>query len=302
MTLKEAIEEFFIEQTVRGNSEKTVQAYRYSLSYFLDFATNIPLEEVTLSLCRKYFLALHERGISSVTVQTYIRQLRAFVNWLYLEEKITENICKKFRLPKAERPTIDVLTDEEIGRLFAVFPTEDFLDVRNRAIMALFLDSGIRLSELVTIRRACLHIAERYVIVDGKGRKQRAVPFGNTARDELARYARRLPPGTRYFFLKEDGSPISIVTMKDLFRDLKEQTRIERLHAHLLRHTFATRYLENGGNIYALQSILGHTSLEMVKRYLHLATAQIHREFVNFSPLDRYGAESGTARKRRKNE
>lgn len=288
MTLREAIEEYLIDQVIRGNSGKTVIAYRYALSYFLNFATDLPIEEVTLSLCRSYYIALHTRSLSTVTVQTYVRQLRAFLNWLFLEEKIRENICKKFRLPKAERPTIDVLTDEEIGKIFETFPSESFLDVRNRAIIALFLDSGIRLSELVTIKKNYIHIPERYVIVDGKGRKQRAVPFGNAARDQLAHYAGHLPPDTRFFFLQENGSPITVTTMKDLFRDLKDRTQIERLHAHLLRHTFATRYLENGGNIYALQSILGHTSLEMVKRYLHLATAQIHRDFVNFSPLDRY--------------
>ncbi len=90
------------------------------------------------------------------------------------------------------------------------------------------------------------------------------------------------------FFQREDGTPITESTVKDLFVKLKVLTGIERLHPHLLRHTFATRYLENGGNIYALQSILGHTSLEMVKRYTHLATGKIRKEFVNFSPIDRF--------------
>ena len=81
--------------------------------------------------------------------------------------------------------------------------------------------------------------------------------------------------------------PVKETTIKDLFRKLKVKSGIDRLHPHLLRHTFATRYLENGGNIYSLQLLLGHTSLEMVKRYLHLANSKVRKDFVNYSPLDR---------------
>lgn len=289
MTVREAVEEFLIDQTVRGNTMKTVQSYHNTLMYFLRFAgEDLTLEELTLSLSRQYYLTLTYRMLSSTSIQSYIRQLRAFLHWLYLEDLITEDICHRFRLPKAKRPIVDVLTDEEIRRMFACFSSDSFLDIRNRAVLALFLDSGIRLSELVTLRYHCLHIQERYCIVDGKGQKQRAVPFGISARNYLAHYAALIPHSSRYFFLKENGDPISIATLKDLFRHLKIHAAIDRLHAHLLRHTFATRYLENGGNIYALQSILGHTSLEMVKRYLHLATGRIRQEFVDFSPLDRY--------------
>ncbi len=83
-------------------------------------------------------------------------------------------------------------------------------------------------------------------------------------------------------------------TVKMMFRRLKAV--VPRIYPHLLRHTFATRYLENGGNIYSLQMLLGHTSLEMVKRYLHLAQRKVLREFVNYSPLDRFQSENTTAK------
>ena len=85
-----------------------------------------------------------------------------------------------------------------------------------------------------------------------------------------------------------DPEPIGEDTLKDLFRKLKIKADIPRLHAHLFRHTFATRYLENGGNIYSLQLLLGHSSLEMVKKYLHLAQNRVRKEFVNYSPMDRH--------------
>ena len=164
--------------------------------------------------------------------------------------------------------------------------------MRNRAIIQLFLDSGLRLSELVGVKRRMLHIEERYVVVNGKGDKQRATPFGTRTQMTLRQYSAMLPSKSEpCFFQKEDGGAITEEVVKNIFRDLREYTGIQRLHPHLLRHTFATRYLENGGNVYALQSILGHTSLEMVKRYTHLATAKIRRDFVNFSPVDRFYSE-----------
>ena len=211
---------------------------------------------------------------------------------MYDNEIMTEDVCKKFKLPKAVRPSIDVLTDEEVQQIFAAVRGEDFLSVRNELIVALFLDSGLRLNELVSIRRNRLHVDERYVIVDGKGNKQRAVPFGNGTRALFRKYLNIFPGQSAFLFVREDGVHITENTVRDLFRHLKEASGIERLHPHLLRHTFATRFLENGANIYALQSILGHTTLEMVRRYLHLSDrGKIREEFVNYSPFDSFYAK-----------
>ena len=288
MNISEAIDAFLVDQACRGNSKNTVVNYRTMLQYFLAYAGDILLEDITVPMCRRYYLTLCDR-VTSVTAQTYVRQLRTFLRWLYENEYMKENICHKFRLPKAFKPTVDTLTDEEIAKLFAVYSSDTFLDVRNRCMLALLLDSGLRINELVTLRRARLHLKERYLIVDGKGNKQRAVPFGNMTRDLLSVYVGMLPPNSTYVFLKNDEETrIEYTTVKDLFRDLKVLSGVTRIYPHLLRHTFATRYLENGGNIYALQSILGHTSLEMVKRYLHLSKHKIIRtDFVNYSPFDR---------------
>ena len=293
MRIDEAIREFLIEQKIRGNSARTLHNYKVQLNFFADFATHeLDVTELSVEICRAYYLHLTERDLSSVTVQTYCRQLRAFLNWLYRYGYMQLDICSRFKLPKARRDVIDTLTDEEIRQLFDVYTGDGFLARRNRAILSLYLDGGLRLNELVTVRANRMHIRERYVIVDGKGNKQRAVPFGNQTRDALQSYAELLPPGQTFFFLKQlprgDLAPLKEAGIKMLFRDLKDASGIERLHPHLLRHTFATRYLENGGNIYSLQMILGHTSLEMVKRYLHLANKRVVAEFVNFSPLDRF--------------
>ena len=160
--------------------------------------------------------------------------------------------------------------------------------VRNYCIVALMLDSGLRLNEVVTLRRDKIHIAEGYAIVNGKGNKERFVPLGLNSKRALLRYC-SIVPATNIetpLFVKDTLIPINQSTVKQLFRRLKVQADIPRLHPHLLRHSFATRYLENGGDIYSLQLILGHTSLEMVKKYVHLIPSKTVVNFAFLSPLD----------------
>jgi integrase/recombinase XerC/integrase/recombinase XerD len=288
MTLQSAIDEFLIDQQVRGNTPRTVQGYRQRLGIFLNFTGDIFVDEISLPLCKRYYLYLTQKNVTSITVQTYIRGLRAFLTWCYNEEYIEENIPTRFKLPKAQRKTIDVLTDDEVRRLFACFNLRTMTGARNYAICALMLDSGLRLNEVVTLEAGAVHVAEGYAIVNGKGNKQRMVPLGLNAKRALIRYMGRVPPREpkTNLFVKDQLLPLKQSTVIQLFRKLKKKANIPRLHPHLLRHSFATRYLEHGGDIYSLQQILGHTSLEMVKRYVHLLPSKTIGGFPQFSPLD----------------
>jgi len=150
------------------------------------------------------------------------------------------------------------------------------------------LDSGLRMNEVTTLNMNAIHLAEGYIIVDGKGNKQRIVPIGLHTKKHLMKYSALRPADLEHdtFFLQVNTTPLENSTVKQLFRKLKIQSNIPRLKAHLLRHTFATRYLENGGDIYSLQVILGHTSLEMVKRYVHTTPLKIVRKYAVYSPMD----------------
>ena len=284
------IDEFLLEQSVKGNSKRTLEDYRVKLRIFLEFAGNVSVSRIDHSLLRRYYLHLASTRSNSVTVQAYVRSLRAFLNWLFECEYIQTDLCSKFKLPKARKNVIDILTDEEIEKIYEVYSGDSFYHARNRVIISLMLDAGLRIGELITAERSKLHLNERCLIVTGKGNKQRAVAFGLTTQKYIKEYLEKCP-ASPHLILKTSNtgavSSMSFSALKDLFRKLKIQTGILRLHPHLLRHTFATRYLENGGNIYSLQLLLGHSSLDMVKRYLHLCTTRVRREFVNFSPLDR---------------
>ena len=288
MTLKLAMEEFLIDQQVRGNTSRTLVYYRQSLGRFQAFVGPVALVEITLPLCKRYYIHLTERGIASTTAQTYIRALRAFLAWCFNEGYLTEDITQRFKLPKAQRKTIDVLTDEELRRLFTCFDLRTMTGARNYAICALMIDSGLRLNEVVSLEAGAVHVAEGYAIVNGKGNKQRMVPLGLQSKRALFRYMGRVPPlGPKTgLFVKDEQIPIKQSTVEQLFRVLKVRAGIPRLRPHLLRHSFATRYLENGGDVYSLQQILGHTSLDMVKRYVHQIPRKTIVCFPQFSPLD----------------
>lgn len=289
MLLNKALEDFCYEQHFRGNSYKTQLYYSGSIGIFVRYmGEEIDLENIDLQTLRKYYSELVNRGLSSNTIQTYIRALRTFLTWCYQQEYMSINLPEKFKLPKAKRKEIDVLTDAEIKRLLSVFNTKYLIHLRNYCMCALMIDSGLRMNEVVTLRCDMLKLTEGYCIVDGKGNKQRVVPLGINTRRMLMRYMARRPAiaETEYVFIMSDLNPITISTVKQLFRKLKKKSGIERIRAHLLRHTFATRYLENGGDMYALQQILGHTSLEMVKRYVHTTHKKIVPRFPEYSPLD----------------
>lgn len=291
--LSEFIIEFLIYQKSLGNSKSTLDYYVNSLQMFIDFCGDLEIEKINVSLLRRYYLTLSDKNLSSVSVQSYIRGLRSFLNWLYKSSYISIDLCNQFKLPKAKRKIIDVLTDREISCIFSTLSGNDLSCIRNKLIIALMLDSGLRRHEVVSLTLSSVHLDERYIIVqEAKCDKQRIVPFGSLTADLLKAYLdlTSFAPFRDPLIIKVSSSGavegISDTTLKQLFRKLKKRSGISRLKPHLLRHTFATRYLENGGNIYSLQQILGHSSLEMVKRYLHLANTRIRADFGLFSPLD----------------
>ncbi len=291
MTINECINEFLIDQLSRGNSKNTIKDYKTKLAFFEKFTGNIDVKNITVSICKRYYLTLCDRIPNTVSIQTYIRSLRAFLKWLYLEEYIPTDLCLKFKLPKARQTAIQPLTDAELRAIFNVLEGDDLLQVRNRLIVALMLDCGLRLNEVVEARLDKLFLEERCLVVTGKGNKQRAIAFGLHTEALIRQYLDLRASPSLLLIIKVSGvglgEGITQNTIKDLFRKIKVRSGVSRLYPHLLRHTFATRYIENGGNIFSLQLLLGHTSLNMVKRYVHLANSKVRREFLNFSPLDR---------------
>jgi site-specific recombinase XerD len=137
-----------------------------------------------------------------------------------------------------------------------------------------------------------------FLKVVGKGRKERIVPIGRSAQRVLQRYLFRYRPEPAYpgvdnVFLSVHGEPLTENSVKLVFARLGRRSGVQRLHAHLCRHTFATRYLMNGGDVFTLQRILGHSTLEMVSHYVNMASNQVIIQHQKFSPLDHLNLRKG---------
>ena len=235
--------------------------------------------------------------LSPRSLQCHVRTLKAFSSWLYAEGYTDENHLQNLKLPKAPVTIIGPLTPEEIEKVTSSIDKKSSAGVRNHAIIATLLDTGMRASELAGIILGNLNLTDGYIKVMGKGSKERIVPIGKYVRRVLWDYIDKVrlkpaSPDISNLFLTTDGKSITANTVKLLFTRLAKSSGIKRLHAHLCRHTFAINYLLNGGDIFSLREILGHTTLDMVNHYLHFTSSQITAQHHKYSPMDKLQGES----------
>ncbi len=307
--LSELIEYYEVCNRAEGKSPKTISWYSANLKSFRNYLKNrhLPdsLDNIETKLLREYVLYLLKKTryenhpytpakielLSAATVHGHVRTLRAFFNWLVVEGLAQNNPAKDLKPPKVTRKVVSTLSDEEIGAILNTFSISPS-DTRNRTLFMLLIDTGLRISELVNLKMDDVHMDEGYLKVMGKGKKERIVPIGNNAQRALQRYLFRfrpkpINPVVQNVFLSQSSNPLTENSMKLMFTRLAKRSGVYRLHAHLCRHTFATRFLINGGDVFTLQQILGHSTLTMVSHYVNLASSHVVIQHQKFSPLDR---------------
>lgn len=310
LPLTTLIELFIVSKQIEGRSQKTLIWYKANLKAFAEYATDSApptLQDFTLDQARGFVAHLQNRttrydnhsvrltkegGLSARSIHGYVRTLKTFANWLHLEGYVASSPLDRLKPPKLPETMIDVLTDDEIGRILRYINPDGFLGARLYAIVLLLLDTGIRASELCTLTLTNTFLNEGHLKVVGKGSKERLVPFGAATRKALVKYIhsyRSEAPGNECnaVFLSVEGTPLTYNGLSLIIRRLALGADTPRLHAHLFRHTFAVRYLMNGGDIMTLRLILGHTTLEVTQMYMHLAEAHIQVQHSKFSPVDR---------------
>ncbi len=287
--------------TAEGKSPRTIDGYTYIISIYNKYLakTGKPpvLSTFTLDSVRDFTLHEQSRGMSPCSVQDEVRGFKAFASWLVREGYTPENILARLKLPKVPQKLIEILTAIEIDQLVKNQNPLTAYGSRNIAILVILLDSGIRVSELCDLELTNAHIEDGYLKIMGKGAKERLVPIGGGAQKMLWRYIihfRPQPsPGHNHLFLTIEGDPLRPNAVKHLLKRWGRNAGVPRLHSHLCRHTFATNFLINNcGDVFRLQQLLGHTSLEMVRRYVHLASSQTMVNSRPSSPLDRMGLET----------
>ena len=300
ITLSQAITMSLEAKQAQRLSGNTLIDYKRTYRKFQAFFVYDPrVINITVQDICKFLNSLD--GVSKKTVLNCHIGLSSLWTWLKEEEICPENIVRKVKRPKPEIRAIDPFTREEVVALLDALERPLHTRVqgkkscshrlpnilRNRAIILLLLDTGIRATELCTLQFKDLNLNR--VKVFGKGSKERILPISARTRQVIREYLEneRRDPVTQddYLFVTRWNKPLSNDELYHLVAHAGARAGISRAHPHKFRHTFAINFLRNGGNIYALQMMLGHSSLEMVKRYLAIAQADLEEIHKKASPV-----------------
>lgn len=233
---------------------------------------------------RRYMAEIREqpnqrtgKPLSTYTIKGNVQVVKGFLSWCAKEDLIPDRLAGKIEMPKVEIKVIETFTEDHIRRLFAACGQEatPVLVARDKAILCVLLDTGIRASELtgLTLDRTYLTPNDAYLKVLGKGRKQREVGLGNEARSVLHRYIsryREAPQEERCVFINRMRQPMSPDGLDQMLYRLRDWGHVKgvRVSAHTFRHTYALNYLRDSGDIYKLSRLLGHTSVAVTENYL----------------------------------
>ena len=275
--VRDAIETYLF--AVSSLSGHTLISYRDKLSVFQEFceANDVGLEQISPKVFREFIEHVSKRinpqtgaAISGHTISSYGRVIKVFLAWASTYEDylgaVKPGQLKAMRVPKLEKKVKPTYTPEEIHKIYEATKNEStrYLIDRDRAIVTMLTDSGVRASELCTLKVGDVHLDadDCFVKVLGKGQKEREVGLGKQARLDLHRYLtrhRRRAQPDEFVFLSRLRKPFTRNGLDQMLYRLKEWAGIEKDGgAHMFRHTYATMYLNNGGDIYDLRDLMGH--------------------------------------------
>ena len=277
----------------RGLSAHTADAYAVDAGHLLDFATErgVALEEISENDLHELLCTVRDLGIQPRSQARMIAGIRAFFRYLKMDGRIERDPSELLESPRLGRSLPDVLSVAEIDAMTAAIDPAKEESLRNRAIIETLYGSGLRVSELVDLRLSRLNLKDGYLIVEGKGSKQRLVPMSPVASELILDYMEQrirgpIKPGNSdILFLNRRGAAMSRVMVFYIVRDLATAAGIEKkVSPHTLRHSFATHLLEGGANLRAIQEMLGHESIATTEIYIHLARSRLRRELLEHHP------------------
>ena len=291
MLISKGFELFLADRKMSGYTPKTLALHNDSAGGFVRFVTdsagNIELSDLPQWI-NSYFISLQERSITPTTRHTYFRGIKTFVHFLHTEGYIDRPV----RLPTVKCPhtSIRPLTLDQMRQILRSFKTQTFVGLRDQVIVRLMFDSGIRLMEVASIGISDLNLEEGYMLIKGKGQKERWVPFGNETGKAIWAYLKQreryVSAGTTTLFITQKSGPLSPRGVQMIFKRLRGKLKLDgvRLSPHTARHSFALAYIESGGDPFSLQRILGHTTQTMTSKYVNMARSNVKAQHAKYSP------------------
>ncbi len=292
MIVQDAFNNFLSSRYMKGCVDKTLDSYKHLVHPFLEFlGFDFDMDKLTqqnINDFMNHLFSLERQGkLSRSSSGTYIRNAKIFLRWyadycLDVEPPIPVHFkLSKIHIPKMPKKMLRLYSPDDIQTIFnAVEASPAWLVSRNKAIIALMLDSGLRQCEIVALILDNVDFSQNRIKVTGKGAKDRFVPLGVYSAKLLQEYISVRPFALPFVFVSVHGSPISCGAIKSMTGDIQKRLPFE-FSSHKLRHNFATNYFinqyaESGQmDIYALMAIMGHEDTKTTQRYLHEAQSII---------------------------
>lgn len=289
-------------QLERSLSRNTWEAYLADVQKFVQYLEITGNERGPLEVQRddleKFIHWVNDLGLEATSQARLISGIRAFYKFLLVEDLLDDDPTDLLESPRLQRKIPVVLTVSEIQQMLAAIDLSDPLGLRNRAILETLYACGLRVSELVNMRRNNLFLEAGFVKILGKNNKERLVPIGAEASKYLVQYLTQVvdvqgnaKPGQEgYVFLNRLGSKLTRVMVFYIIKDLALKAGIQKtISPHTFRHSFATHLVEGGADLKAVQDMLGHESITTTEIYTHLDTEYLKETIYLYHPRLKFG-------------
>lgn len=283
-------------QIERNYSQYTVECYQQDIADFFLFMSEQAidgLEQVEYHDARLYLTKLFNQKLARTSVARKISGLRSFYNFLLRDEFVHNNPFAQVSIPKAKKRLPDFFYEEEMVSLFQACEEDTNLGQRNKVILEILYATGIRVSECCNIRLLDLDMFLSTLLVHGKGKKDRYVPFGSFAHDALEKYINN---GRRelmvhhnkehdYLLVNARGGPLTTRGLRTILNRIIEKSTLNgTIHPHMIRHSFATHLLNQGADLRTVQELLGHSSLSSTQVYTHVSNEYLRKTYMEHHP------------------
>lgn len=289
----------------KGYSKHTVDAYQKDIDLWHEFLLHeaIPFDDIDAKIIRNFMSAELQRlprdGNPKRTLARRMSALRGYYDFMVHKGYVKANFFRAMKAPKQDKRLPKILYVEEVIQLLdANAKRDDPLASRDQAILELLYASGVRASELISIKGVDIDFRTMTIRVFGKGRKERIVPFSPVAGDAIKKYQKELRPTLQErndadkkdmeLFLNARGKKLTVRGLEFILKAIEEKTGIYLgLHPHELRHSFATHLLENGADLRMIQEMLGHSTIDTTQIYTHVTLAELNAQYKDHFPVRR---------------
>ncbi len=267
----------------RGASPHTVEAYNRDISGFISYLEENSLTALERESVESYMGSLRTGGKKARSIVRAVSALRGFFNFLLADGCVTHNPLDDLEVPRFKPPIPEVLSEQEMISLIEM-PGESKTSLRDRTVLELLYATGLRVSELVQLKKSDVNLEGGFLIASGKRSKERVVPLGEFSRLALKDYIEKERPKGSFLFPNRRGGKLTRQAVWKLIR--KYARKIEKAHVspHTIRHTFATHLLEGGADLRSVQILLGHEDISTTQIYTHVDRKRLKEVHKRYHP------------------